>query len=118
MRHGGIALAIYAGLIVLTWFGFNAVPGGFIPEQDKQYLVAVAQLPPAASLDRTDAVTRRIADDRHSSSRASRTRWNLRACPSTVSPRARAPASSSFRSTTFNSAASRHLSAQRHRGAL
>jgi hydrophobe/amphiphile efflux-1 (HAE1) family protein len=62
MRHGGIALAIYAGLIVLTWFGFNALPGGFIPEQDKQYLVAVAQLPPAASLDRTEAVTRRISE--------------------------------------------------------
>jgi len=62
MRHGGIALVIYAGLIVLTYFGFNAVPGGFIPEQDKQYLVAVAQLPPAASLDRTDDVTRRITD--------------------------------------------------------
>jgi multidrug efflux pump len=62
MRHGAIALAIYAGLIVLTWFGFNAVPGGFIPAMDKQYLVAVAQLPPAASLDRTEAVTRRIAE--------------------------------------------------------
>jgi multidrug efflux pump len=62
MRHGGIALAIYAGLIVLTWFGFNSVPGGFIPAMDKQYLVAVAQLPPASSLDRTEAVTRRIAD--------------------------------------------------------
>ncbi|HKD53768.1 MAG TPA: multidrug efflux RND transporter permease subunit [Steroidobacteraceae bacterium] len=62
MRHGVIALLIYAGLIVLTWFGFNAVPGGFIPAMDKQYLVAVAQLPPAASLDRTEAVTRRIAD--------------------------------------------------------
>jgi hydrophobe/amphiphile efflux-1 (HAE1) family protein len=62
MRHGAIALAVYAGLIVLTWFGFNAVPGGFIPAMDKQYLVAVAQLPPAASLDRTEAVTRRIAD--------------------------------------------------------
>jgi hydrophobe/amphiphile efflux-1 (HAE1) family protein len=62
MRHGGIALAVYGGLIVLTWFGFNAVPGGFIPEMDKQYLVAVAQLPPAASLDRTEAVTRRIAE--------------------------------------------------------
>jgi len=62
MRHGGIALAIYAGLLVLTYFGFRAVPGGFIPEQDKQYLVAVAQLPPAASLDRTEAVTRRIAE--------------------------------------------------------
>jgi hydrophobe/amphiphile efflux-1 (HAE1) family protein len=62
MRHGAIALAIYAGLIVLTLFGFHAVPGGFIPAMDKQYLVAVAQLPPAASLDRTEAVTRRIAD--------------------------------------------------------
>jgi hydrophobe/amphiphile efflux-1 (HAE1) family protein len=62
MRHGAIALAIYAGLIVLTWFGFNTVPGGFIPAMDKQYLVAVAQLPPAASLDRTEAVTRRIAE--------------------------------------------------------
>ncbi|HYC09554.1 MAG TPA: efflux RND transporter permease subunit, partial [Steroidobacteraceae bacterium] len=40
MRHGAVALAIYGGLIVLTWFAFNAVPGGFIPEQDKQYLVA------------------------------------------------------------------------------
>src|SRR5262250_2112298 len=62
MRHGAIALAIYAGLIVLTAFSFRLVPDGFIPAQDKQYLVAVAQLPPAASLDRTEAVTRRIAD--------------------------------------------------------
>jgi hydrophobe/amphiphile efflux-1 (HAE1) family protein len=62
MRHGTVALAIYAGLLVLTWFGFNAVPGGFIPAMDKQYLVAVAQLPPAASLDRTEAVTRRMSE--------------------------------------------------------
>jgi hydrophobe/amphiphile efflux-1 (HAE1) family protein len=61
MRHGAVALAIYGGLILLTWFGLSSVPGGFIPAQDKQYLVAVAQLPPAASLDRTEAVTRRIA---------------------------------------------------------
>src|SRR5207248_4073466 len=62
MRHGTVALAIYGGLILLTWFGFNSVPAGFIPAMDKQYLVAVAQLPPAASLDRTEAVTRRIAE--------------------------------------------------------
>ncbi len=62
MRHGAVALAIYAGLIVLTAFSFRSVPDGFIPAQDKQYLVAVAQLPPAASLDRTEAVTRRIAE--------------------------------------------------------
>src|SRR5213079_2340993 len=62
MRHGAVALAIYGGLILLTWFGFNSVPAGFIPAMDKQYVVAVAQLPPAASLDRTEAVTRRIAE--------------------------------------------------------
>src|SRR5499425_1000532 len=62
MRHGAVALTIYAGLIVLTAFSFRSVPDGFIPAQDKQYLVAVAQLPPAASLDRTEAVTRRIAE--------------------------------------------------------
>ncbi len=62
LRHGTLALLLYGALIVLTYFGFNAVPGGFVPEQDKQYLVAVAQLPPAASLERTDAVTRRITE--------------------------------------------------------
>jgi hydrophobe/amphiphile efflux-1 (HAE1) family protein len=62
MRHGAVALAIYGGLIGLTWFGFNSVPEGFIPQMDKQYLVAVAQLPAGASLERTDAVTRRITE--------------------------------------------------------
>ncbi len=60
VRRGGIALVVYAGLIALTYFGFAAVPGGFIPDQDKQYVIAIAQLPPASALDRTDEVTRRI----------------------------------------------------------
>ena len=62
IRRSGIALIIYAGLIVLAWAGFNAVPGGFIPSQDKQYLIAVAQLPPAATIDRTEAVVRRMSE--------------------------------------------------------
>jgi multidrug efflux pump len=62
VRRGGIALAVYAGLLVLTALGFASVPGGFIPQQDKQYLVTVAQLPPAASLDRTDQVLHRITE--------------------------------------------------------
>ena len=60
LRRGGIALGVYGGLIALTYFGFASVPGGFIPLQDKQYVVAVAQLPPASSLDRTEEVTRAI----------------------------------------------------------
>jgi hydrophobe/amphiphile efflux-1 (HAE1) family protein len=60
LRRSGIALCIYGALVVLTYFGLAAVPGGFIPIQDKQYVIAVAQLPPAASLDRTEEVTRAI----------------------------------------------------------
>ncbi|HSD71046.1 MAG TPA: multidrug efflux RND transporter permease subunit, partial [Woeseiaceae bacterium] len=62
LRRSGIALVVYAGLIGLTWFGFSSVPAGFIPQQDKQYLVAFAQLPEAATLDRTDEVLRRMGD--------------------------------------------------------
>ncbi|HVQ12444.1 MAG TPA: efflux RND transporter permease subunit, partial [Vicinamibacterales bacterium] len=58
VRRTGIALAVYGGLIVLTYFGFLSVPGGFIPAQDKQYVVAVTQLPAASSLDRSEEVVR------------------------------------------------------------
>jgi hydrophobe/amphiphile efflux-1 (HAE1) family protein len=62
IRRGGIALAVYAGLVALTIFGFQKVPKGFVPTQDKQYLVAFAQLPDAATLDRTERVIRQMAD--------------------------------------------------------
>ena len=62
VRRSGLALIVYGGLIVLTYFGFNAVPGGFVPDQDKQYVVAIAQLPPAATVDRSDEVTREIGE--------------------------------------------------------
>jgi multidrug efflux pump len=43
-------------------FGFNKVPHGFLPTADKQYLVAFAQLPDAATLDRTEAVMRKMGE--------------------------------------------------------
>ena len=58
---GKLALVVYAGLIALTWFGFSHVPAGFVPSQDKQYLVAFAQLPDAASLDRSEDVIKRMS---------------------------------------------------------
>jgi multidrug efflux pump len=60
LRRAGIAVAVYVGLVGLTVFGFASVPGGFIPQQDKQYLIAYAQLPEGATLDRTEAVIRRM----------------------------------------------------------
>ena len=62
LRHRAIVMGIFVALIGLTWLGFERVPKGFIPVQDKQYLVAFAQLPDAASLDRTDAVIRRMTE--------------------------------------------------------
>ena len=53
-----VALAVYAALLFFTVVMFRTVPSGFVPTQDKQYLVAFAQLPDAATLDRTDAVIR------------------------------------------------------------
>jgi multidrug efflux pump len=61
LRVSGVALAAYGGFLALTWFGFNRVPSGFVPIQDKQYLVAFALLPDAASLDRSDEVIRRMS---------------------------------------------------------
>ena len=62
LRGSGIALIVYAGLMGLTYLGFASTPTGFVPPQDKQYLVAFAQLPDAASLDRSEAVIKRMSD--------------------------------------------------------
>lgn len=62
VRVSGVALLIYGGLLVLTWLGFAHVPKGFVPMQDKYYLVGIAQLPPASSLDRTTDVVRRMSE--------------------------------------------------------
>lgn len=56
IRLAALALAVYVGLIVLTFFGFKFVPTGFIPSQDKGYVAVMVQLPDAASLERTGAV--------------------------------------------------------------
>ncbi|HEX6627050.1 MAG TPA: multidrug efflux RND transporter permease subunit [Gemmatimonadaceae bacterium] len=61
-HRSGVALAVYAVLVVIGVIGFMRVPKGFVPSQDKRYLVAIAQLPDAASLDRTEAVIRRMTD--------------------------------------------------------
>lgn len=61
VRVSGVALLVYVGLLGLTFFGFQAVPPGFVPMQDKYYLVSIAQLPNGASLDRTEAVVKQMS---------------------------------------------------------
>ncbi len=58
LRVAVVALVVYGGLLALTGLGFARIPQGFVPSQDKDYLVAFAQLPDAATLDRTEGVIR------------------------------------------------------------
>jgi multidrug efflux pump len=57
-----LALLVYAALVGATFGLFKAVPGGFVPLQDKQYLIGFAQLPDGATLDRTEEVIRRMGE--------------------------------------------------------
>src|SRR6202035_4168889 len=56
------ALRVYALLLAATYLGFQLVPPGFVPVQDKQYLVSFAQLPDGATLDRTEAIIREMSE--------------------------------------------------------
>ncbi|HEY8966682.1 MAG TPA: efflux RND transporter permease subunit [Candidatus Methylacidiphilales bacterium] len=60
--HKTASLAIYALLLGSAYFVFQIVPPGFVPTQDKQYLVSFAQLPDGATLDRTEKVIREMSD--------------------------------------------------------
>jgi multidrug efflux pump len=60
LRLSVIVLMLYGGLIGLTVLGFLRIPVGFIPQQDKGYLLVNIELPPAASLERTTEVVARV----------------------------------------------------------
>ena len=62
LRRSGIALVLYVGLLGFTALGLNKVPTGFIPGQDKLYLVSVVQLPPGATIDRTEEIVKQVAE--------------------------------------------------------
>jgi len=57
-----VMMSVYLALALATVGLFKAVPGGFVPGQDKQYLVGFAQLPDGATLDRTEEVIRRMGE--------------------------------------------------------
>ncbi|MDB5811537.1 MAG: AcrB/AcrD/AcrF family protein [Betaproteobacteria bacterium] len=62
LKRKTVMLGLYAALIGVALLLFHTVPAGFVPGQDKQYLVSFAQLPDAASLDRTENVIRQMSD--------------------------------------------------------
>ncbi len=62
LSRKSLVMIIYLALVGATYSMFNAVPGGFVPAQDKQYLIGFAQLPDGATLDRTEDVIKRMSD--------------------------------------------------------
>ena len=60
IRLSAIVLLVYVALLGLTGFGFTHVPSGFVPIQDKGYLLVNIQLPDSASLERTVEVTEAV----------------------------------------------------------
>ena len=62
LSRKALMLGIYLALLAATTGLFKAVPGGFVPTQDKQYLIGFAQLPDGATLDRTEEVIRRMGE--------------------------------------------------------
>ncbi len=61
LRVSVILLLVYGGLLAMTALGFKVVPKGFIPDQDKGYLVVNVQLPDGASLERTDRLVTQLS---------------------------------------------------------
>jgi len=62
LSRKSLMLGIYVVLLAATGLLFRAVPDGFVPQQDKQYLIGFAQLPDGATLDRTEDVMRRMGE--------------------------------------------------------
>jgi multidrug efflux pump len=62
LSRKAVMLGIYVALLAVTVGLFQQVPRGFVPMQDKQYLIGFAQLPDGATLDRTEEVVRRMGE--------------------------------------------------------
>jgi HAE1 family hydrophobic/amphiphilic exporter-1 len=60
VRHSGVMMVVYLGLMAATLYGFTAIPTGFIPEEDQGYALVGIQLPDAAAIERTAEVADRI----------------------------------------------------------
>ena len=62
LSRKSLVMVVYLALVGATYAMFTTVPGGFVPAQDKQYLIGFAQLPDGATLDRTEEVIRKMSD--------------------------------------------------------
>src|SRR5215203_3721544 len=61
LLHAALAAVLVAGMLAATWWLFERVPGALVPNEDQGFVFVATQLPPAASLDRTLAVTEEVS---------------------------------------------------------
>ena len=62
VRHGVISIIVFAALMGMTYQLFQKVPNALVPMEDKGFLIAVTSLPPASSLNRTEAVSAQVSN--------------------------------------------------------
>lgn len=62
LKRKGIMMAVFALLLGVAFWGFKLTPAGFVPTQDKQYLIAFTQLPQGATLERTEKIIRKMGE--------------------------------------------------------
>lgn len=62
LRVSVVVILAYGGLLYLTYWGFTSTPTGFIPAQDKGYLLVNVQLPDSTSVQKTQTVMRRVEE--------------------------------------------------------
>ena len=62
LKRKSLAVGVYAVLLAAAYVGFQRVPPGFVPVQDKLYLVSIVQLPDGATLDRTEKVIQEMSE--------------------------------------------------------
>jgi hydrophobe/amphiphile efflux-1 (HAE1) family protein len=60
LRHRGVAGGVIVAMLAATWYFMYSVPSALAPDEDQGYVIAIAALPPAASLQRTNAVLRQL----------------------------------------------------------
>ena len=60
MRLSVVVGVVYLGLLFLTYWTMSRAPTGFLPEQDQGYLLASVQLPDSASVQRTEAIMKKM----------------------------------------------------------
>lgn len=61
-RRKASVMSVFFALVVATYYSFGLIPSGFVPAQDKQYLISFAQLPSGATLERTEEVMRQMGE--------------------------------------------------------